>query len=194
MTIYNRFVTRQLSLFSKSILAPRLEHGGELSVGRRKLARPVAVRHPMHVVLRSSLATGAWSLRRRKNRERVARELGRFACRFGIRIYQAANSGNHLHLLVRARRRLDFQNFLRAVAGAIARFVMGRPGRFWDLLAYSRVVQWGRDYSGVRAYVLQNEWEARAVSEPAEQSPRTSGRAVPLGSRRWPCPRAASPQ
>jgi REP element-mobilizing transposase RayT len=119
----------------------------------------------MHVVLRSSLATGSWSLRRRQNRERVERELGRFARRFGIRIYQAANSGNHLHLLLRARRRLDFQNFLRALTGAIARFVTcAQPGhradRFWDLLAYSRVVQWGRDYFGVRAYVLQNEWEA----------------------------------
>jgi REP element-mobilizing transposase RayT len=145
-------------------LVPRLEHGGELSIGRRKTARPVALSQPMHLVLRSSRAHGAWSLRARQHRGRIDRELSRWARRFGIRVYRAANAGNHLHLLVRTRHRLSFQNFLRAFAGGVARLVTGaragrRTGKFWDLLAYSRVVKWGRDFLGVHAYVLQNEWQ-----------------------------------
>lgn len=172
----------QLPLFARGLLAPRIEHGGELSIGRRKTARPVAVSRPMHLVLRSSRARGAWSLRSPQHRARIDRELSRWARRFGIRVYRAANAGNHLHLLVGARHRLPFQNFLRAFAGGVARLVTGaragrRIGKFWDLLAYSRVVKWGRDFLGVHAYVLQNESHAHG---PRRRQP--SHRATPDGA------------
>src|SRR5258706_8592030 len=84
--------------------------------------------------------------------------------RFGVRVYDFANVGTHLHLLVRARRRESFQAFLRSFAGLVARWVTGarrgRPsGRFFHGLAWSRVVAWGRDYLGVRHYVFRNEIE-----------------------------------
>jgi hypothetical protein len=87
------------------------------------------------------------------------------ARRFGIRIYDFANVGTHLHLLVRARRRESFQGFLRSFAGIVARKVTGaRRGRasgpFFSGLAWSRVVAWGRDYLGVRHYVFRNQIEA----------------------------------
>jgi hypothetical protein len=77
-------------------------------------------------------------------------------------IYEFANAGNHLHLLIRAKCRFALQDFLRAFAGVVARLITGarkgRPiGKFWDFLAYSRVVTWGRDFFGVRAYIVQNE-------------------------------------
>jgi hypothetical protein len=88
------------------------------------------------------------------------------ARQYGLRVYEFANAGNHLHILVRARRRVHLQHFLRAFAGIVARRVTGaekgRPvGKFWDLLAYSRIVTWGRDFVGVRAYVIGNEVERR---------------------------------
>jgi REP element-mobilizing transposase RayT len=91
--------------------------------------------------------------------------LRRYSRRYGIRVYEFANAGNHLHLLVRAKCRLALQNFLRVFAGIVARRVTGarrglRVGPFWDMLAYSRVMSWGRDFFGVRAYVVQNELEA----------------------------------
>jgi REP element-mobilizing transposase RayT len=86
------------------------------------------------------------------------------AQRFGVRVYQFANAGTHLHLLVRARRRDAFQGFLRSFAGIVARRVTGarrgRPrGQFFSGLAWSRVVGWGRDYLGVRHYIFRNEIE-----------------------------------
>ncbi len=100
------------------------------------------------------------------------------AGRFGIRIYDFANVGTHLHLLVRARRRDAFQAFLRSFAGIVARRVTGarrgRPiGRFFSDLAWSRVVSWGRDYIGVRHYVLRNqiESETSARVRALEQGP-----------------------
>lgn len=35
--------------------------------------------------------------------------------------------------------------------------------RFWDLVAFSRVVSWGREFAKVVSYVGRNEVEGRAV-------------------------------
>jgi REP element-mobilizing transposase RayT len=157
---------RQRSVLRKLRLGPaRTEHGGEIRRGLRKLERPIDLRRPLHVVLRSSRARGAWSLRAQTNERIVRWVMRRFARRYSVRIYEFANAGNHVHLLLRVKCREALQNFLRTFAGITARLVTGARkgwavGRFWDWLAYSRIVHWGRDFRGVRAYVVQNEWEA----------------------------------
>jgi REP element-mobilizing transposase RayT len=188
---------RQLSFFRKLGCEPaRTEHGGEIRLGRRKLSRPIDTRRPMHVVLRSSRAHGAWSLRRRECERIVLSSLRRSARRYGIRLYEFANSGNHLHLLLRTKCRLALQNFLRVFAGVTARLITGARrgwavGKFWDFLSYSRIVAWGRDFRGVRAYVVQNRFEAMQLIayrprlrrrrttdvEPARSPPASSGHA-----------------
>ena len=154
----------QLPLFSRQMRAEltRTTHGGDVRAGRRKLERPVSTRRPMHVVLTSHRARGPWSLRKH---DRVVRDvLRRMARRFDVRVYDVANVGSHLHLVVRARRRDGFQGFLRSLTGIVARRVTGaargRPaGRFFDGLAWSRVVSWGRDFWGLRHYVFRNQVE-----------------------------------
>jgi len=157
----------QLSLFSSNIRAElqRTEHGGDFRQGRRKLERPVSVRRPMHVVLRSERARGGWSMK--KHQAKIREALRACVLRSGVRVYDFANVGSHLHLLVRARRRDAFQRFLRTFAGIVARIVTGarrgkplRAGPFWSALAWSRVVAWGRDFWGVRHYVFRNRIEA----------------------------------
>jgi REP element-mobilizing transposase RayT len=156
----------QLRLFSGPLRRElsRGEHGGDRARGRRKGERPVSTRRPIHLTLHSRRATGVWSLRRH---ERAVREALR-ACarRADVRIYDFANVGSHLHLLVRVRRRQALQAFLRSFAGIVARKVTGakrgrplRDGSFWSALAWSRVVAWGRDYWGVRHYIFLNRIE-----------------------------------
>ena len=198
----------QRPLFAGDVHAElvRAEHGGVVRRGLRKLERPVSVRRPMHVVLSSQKACGPWSLRRHEGAVRDA--LRAMARRFGIRIYDFANVGSHLHILIRARRRESFQAFLRSFAGIVARRVTGarrgRPaGRFFSGLAWSRVVAWGRDYLGVRHYVFRNEIEGamgvlirRALEEgprrtqqirPARAGPRTGVKRslLPAGKPFW---------
>jgi REP element-mobilizing transposase RayT len=119
----------------------------------------------MHVVLSSKRATRSWSLRKHERSVRAA--LRACAARTGVKVYDFANVGSHLHLLLRARRREEFQAFLRAFAGMVAQNVTGarrgRPlggGSFWSGLAWSRVVAWGRDYWGLRHYFFRNRIEA----------------------------------
>lgn len=103
------------------------------------------------------------------------------------------NVGNHVHLLVRASRRGDFQSFMRTVPAQIATRVTGAKkgkavaprtegvnlaGRnaagehghasdvkrkFWDSLAYSRVVNWGKDLLGLHHYFTKNAFEGEGI-------------------------------
>jgi REP element-mobilizing transposase RayT len=158
---------RQLDLFRReSQKTPRLlEHGGEVRKGKRKIARPLIAKTPLHIVLRSSRAKRGWSMLRPAFANRIKLTARALARRCDVRLYRYANVGNHLHVLAQARSRPEFQSFLRAFAGVTARIVTGARrgnpvGKFWDRLAYTRVVSWGRDFRSVGAYVKQNQDEA----------------------------------
>ncbi len=140
----------------RSQIAPRLTHGGPPSVGRRKTTRPWNPQAPVHLVLTSHRAKGAWSLLHRKNRAKIQVLIYRYAERFNVRIYRASNVGNQLQLLVKASDRKQLADYLRVLAGRVAVMVSGakkgikRIGKFWQHLTYSRLVNWGKDFFGVR--------------------------------------------
>ncbi|MCM2278658.1 MAG: transposase [Oligoflexia bacterium] len=156
-------------------------HGGDHAVGKRKERRPFDPKQALHVVLRSSKARGEHSLLHPRHRNHVLALVNRLKARRGIAVYRYANVGNHLHLLIRAKTRADWQGFIRELSGGIAMIVTGakkgnalpRARRselpesaqrgFWDGLAYSRIVSFGPDFRNVAQYVLMNLWEAAGV-------------------------------
>ena len=145
-------------------LKPRAEHGGEIRKGRRKLARPVDPKRPLHVVLRSEKAKGEHSLLYGETPAFIQALLKQLSRRHRVKVYEFANSGNHLHLLVKGETRKGIQNFLRVLAGKVAQCATGAKkgacfGKFWGALAYSRVVEWGRAFTEAKYYVLRNELE-----------------------------------
>jgi hypothetical protein len=169
---------RQLTFFTSESFRDlnRRAHGGETRAGKRKLARPFDPTRPLHIVLRSSRAKGEWSFLRARSEKRVKHLVYQEALRSGVRVYQFANSGNHLHLVLRAKTRAGLARFLRVAAGLIARVVTGakkgaaasesvnfRSTRtvraFWDALAYSRIVEWGKEFVRVCDYLTLNELE-----------------------------------
>src|SRR5271156_3235672 len=81
----------------------RTEHGGALRAGKRKLARPMATKRPMHLVMRSTRARGGWSMASTTNNSKVHVIVVGSAERFHIQILRFANVGNHLHLVVQAK-------------------------------------------------------------------------------------------
>lgn len=168
-------ITDQLPLGSKqrsklkSSFTPRIKHGGLESKGKRKNPRPFSPQAPMHIVLKSKRAKGLWSMAHRKNRANVTSMIYVYAERFKVRVYRAANVGNHLHLLVKAKERKALADFLRVLAGRIAVTISGarkgikKIGKFWDFLCWSRLVNWGRDFYQVREYVLANDLEGLSI-------------------------------
>ena len=162
----------------------RREHGGDTRTRSRKIHRPLLAGMNHHLVLRSERARGQWSFLHRRNRSRVESLIYRQASHRDVQIDRLANVGNHLHLIVRFKTTADFQRFLKAIGGLIVRTVTGaRKGygisaahssrlvtvsktgssarrKFWDGLAYTRLVTWGRELKMVQAYLAKNTIEA----------------------------------
>ena len=132
---------------------------------------------PMHIVLRFyARARGAWSLRRRRTEVGIRVVLRALARRHGVRVYEFAVTSNHLHAVLRAKTRAQFQAFLRAFAGVVARLATGARrghpvGRFWDDLAYSRVLHWGREFRKCGTTSFRMRWR-RSASSPTDCAPR----------------------
>jgi REP element-mobilizing transposase RayT len=143
----------------------RVAHGGSLGLGQRKLHRPLDIRRPIHLILKSSQAKGTWSFMRPNNMKLIDRILFKVSSQFRIKVFKEANSGNHLHLIVKADDKNDFKNFLRTLTALLARRITnarkGHPlkKRFWDHLAFTRLVTWGREFSAVKRYLTLNTLE-----------------------------------
>jgi hypothetical protein len=154
---------KQLSFLPRA----EVQHGGAYRKGKRKLQRPFDRKRPLHLSLRAISASGERSLLHARNKWRVYGVLDKTSAKYGVRIYRYANVGNHLHLLVQAKSRAEFQAFLREFAGGVAALVTGaikgRPEKFWDGLAWSTVVEWGRQFRNAARYVLLNVLEASGL-------------------------------
>ena len=142
------------------------DFGGTTVKGHPRDRRPISIKRPMHLVMRSTLARGELSFLKRSRRNAIRALVERQARAKGVKLYRYANSGNHLHIIVLPRSREALHAFTRAISGLIARIVLGaekgraRNLRFWDARPFTRLLEWGRDYKRACAYVLQNKLEA----------------------------------
>ena len=144
----------------------KTSHGGSTANGKRKSRRPLDCKKPLHLVLKSSKAVGQYNLLRTPHRTKVKALLYKQAQKFGVRIHSYANVGNHLHICLRFSSRKAFQNFLRSAAATIARVVTkarkGKVfGKFWDGLAFSRVISSRREVHILKKYLVANQIEAK---------------------------------
>jgi REP element-mobilizing transposase RayT len=160
----------QLKLFADS---PK-EYGGSLRKKRkgRKGARPLTTKQTIHLTLRSTKAVGANSFR--KNHNQVSGILKRQAQKTQIRLLQWANTGNHLHLHIKlpnhALHRRQYNRFIRAITGLIARKslhaeksakkIANAKDHFWDLRPYTRVLTSWREYKILTEYINLNQLES----------------------------------
>lgn len=180
----------------------KTEHGGVFALGKRRSKRPLNLKQPLHLTLRSERAYGVRSLlRHRPVIDAISKKAAR---RFRVRIYEKAICGNHMHLLVKAQTRFELQNFFRVLAGHVAQEILrihplqkhelleagGAPGckknqrKFWSLLLYSRILTWGREYLRVKRYVIQNTLEAlKLIPYQKRKSRFNRGGRCPAGVR-----------
>src|SRR6266404_4770630 len=159
--------SKQQSLFDKETKKrySRTIHGGTTGKGRRKLERPLGKRNWIHLVLKSEKAVGKLSFLNAKNKiviEKILKDKGR---KFGVSIADHANVGNHIHLKIRITSREGFQKFLKAVTTLIARRITGarkgKPfGKFWQGLAFTRVLKSYTEELNLKGYFVANRSEA----------------------------------
>src|ERR1039458_2032083 len=130
--------------------------------------RPLESKRPIHLVMRSSIARGDWSMRYFRNKTVVDNLVKVISRRYAVRILEYSNNGNHLHLLIRVSNRRAYQAFIRVLTAAIALKVTGAnklkklKRRFWDFRPFTRIVRGYRAYKIARDYVILNALEARS--------------------------------
>jgi hypothetical protein len=150
----------------KQSLHPRVVHGGQGSLNKRKTARPFSPKAAVHVVIQSQQATGKLSLLHRKHAAQISKKIYGYADRYKIKVFRFSNTGTQIHLLVKAGERKQLADFLRVFCGRVACLVTGAkkgvyaldPGskpswhkrKFWDSLTWSKLIPWGSEFSKVR--------------------------------------------
>jgi hypothetical protein len=142
----------QLSFFPKE---PDFHGGGLARKGRRKKARPLNEKRPLHLVLKAKYKI-FYPLR-----EKLYAEIREKAKHFGLTAYGLAVNLDHLHFILRIPSRRLYRAFIRAFAGVVAR----RYGaKLWKLLPFTRVMHWGDDFEQGLAYLKHNREEASGAS------------------------------
>lgn len=145
-------MSRQMSFFRSA----EKEFGGSLAVkGRRKTARVLDSRKPLHFVLKSNHRTNLYP-----HRVLLRKLLSLYAKRFGIKVYKESVQRDHFHFCIKITNRQLYRGFIRALTGVISQ-KLGRG--IWSLLPYSRVISWGRDFLAVLDYILLNDCEVSGV-------------------------------
>lgn len=149
-----------------SLCKGEARHGGDLNKGKRKIKRPLVPGKLHHLVMRSEKAVGQYNFLRANNRVVVDKIVKKQSLHFGIRIAKFANVGNHLHIALRFKNRASFQGFLISLSGMLARAITharkGRPfGKFWDALAFTRVLESKMEEFFLREYIQANIIEAQ---------------------------------
>lgn len=142
--------------------------GGRLCTRRKyRTARPLSTKHPIHLVLRSTQATGTKSFLAQRHRVAISHLLINLGKKWGIRVQNLANVGNHLHLQIKIGNRHSYKPFICALTGGIATIVtQGQKlkKKFWDYRPYSRIVRGLSGHLKLKDYLEINQYEGGGVS------------------------------
>lgn len=134
--------------------------------GKRKSTRPLSRKHAHHFIFKSNKATGRQSFLVYGNNRYIRFKLKSLSKKFGVRVYNVANAGNHLHIVLKPHSRELLVKFLKSFTGLIARHCMkaerghAAETQFWAARPFSRIIRWGRDFAGIQKYLVKNRIEA----------------------------------
>ena len=140
----------------------KVSHGGAERIGKRKIARPLVTKRPMHLVFKAEVST----FRRKSNLNYIEQVTKTLSKNFFVRIYKLSINSNHLHLIVQAKNKKGLQDFLRAMGANIATHVSGtckgRPlsEKFWSHPVWTRIIEWGKPFHIAMGYVQKNILES----------------------------------
>jgi putative transposase len=161
--------------FSAQAFRTEDKFGGSLSTKRRfRTARPVSTKESMHLILKSSVAKGRFSLRAGDNFQKIDAIVKRNCAKFGVKLLKYSNNFNHLHFHVKLSSRVLYKRFVRSVSAHIAMSVSGAcksksmyqavgQKTFWDRRPFSRIVRGWRGFKIVSDYVKLNQLEAEQI-------------------------------
>jgi REP element-mobilizing transposase RayT len=115
----------QQSFEGKGLKAPKDSFGGDLlKNSNAKIKRPLESKLPIHLSLRNTKG----GMHSHATILPVKNTVNRIAKKHAVRIYEYANVGNHLHLLIKIPQRERWAAFIRELTGQLAQVVQGITG------------------------------------------------------------------
>jgi putative transposase len=138
----------QLDLFKDKI---SLSFGGDLLKNKRKSARPLSTRDPIHLVLRAERSN------LRRHGKQIRHYWGGFSKRFGVKTYESSLNSNHIHAVIRIHSRRMYTQFIQALCGALTKTLQIK----WKVRPFTRIISgWGKAYKAAKDYARLNFLEA----------------------------------
>ena len=128
----------------------KLTHGGAKPTGKRKGARPLCNKRPLHLVMKCSRQIF-------QDRDVIIDTLVPTAHKFKIPIYSFAIGNDHIHFLTKIPSREAYVKFIRALTGKLAK-LLGK--KLFASMLFTRIASWGRDFHHLKCYLQQNWDEA----------------------------------
>jgi REP element-mobilizing transposase RayT len=167
----------QQDLFKETHANYDNKYGGKYFRTRkgRSRPRPLSTQASIHLVLRSTKATGLWSFLHKNNQAKVRAILQKFSRKYAVRILSFANVGNHLHLQIKLSNRFAYKPFIRAITAAIAMAVTGWSRwtkvidgeRFWTERPFTQIVTAFKYHLNLRDYIEINKIEGFGMAKTA---------------------------
>ena len=175
--------------FAKIHWKYRFSHGGILRNSRKgRGTRPLSGKEPLHLVFKANKDCLRGGLRTYRRYFLIQKIVDRYAQKFFVKIEQISIQNDHVHLLLRASHRTDYQSFFRVVTGQIAQqfqkngllnFAMDlnqkkkvtdtpvdtketqkKSKKLWRYRPFTRVIRGWKAYRTAVSYVRLNEQEA----------------------------------
>jgi transposase IS200 family protein len=100
------------------------EFGGSLLAGKRKTARPLSVKKPIHLVLKST--GGSCFNPGNRKLESLIRS---HADKYGIKLYEISLNWSHIHLLIRLPSREAYLAFIRTMTSLMVSLLSKIKGK-----------------------------------------------------------------
>jgi REP element-mobilizing transposase RayT len=122
----------------------KMNFGGEDLFGKRKSQRPLSIKSPLHLVLKSEMPKifdpGS---------RRLQKLIQDIAMKFNVKIFDFAINWSHIHFLIQVKDRKDDVRFIRALTSKLAMAVKTKypesKTKLFTLRPYTRIVSWGKD-------------------------------------------------
>lgn len=134
--------------------------GSLLKKGNPRGQRPLCSKRPIHVTMRAEWARGGRSFLKPRVARSFEHLIAYCARRSGVRVYRYQNVGNHIHMVVRLRRRSSWLAFSRSFTSLLKarlELLWGiRIKKLFDHRPFTRVGTWGREFRTLSEYTLKN--------------------------------------
>ena len=128
--------------------------GDETLIGKRKTARPLSDKKPIHLVLRSSSVKVLTP-----TNKSLKRLIYTLAEKYSIKIYELALNHNHIRFVIKLKDKELYKFFIRELTSKMAQAIRKKLPHLKTILSlrpFTRILDWGKDFENVVDYIILN--------------------------------------